>query len=181
MSKRKEALHWLETNYPREKNPVYTSKLYMHSESWNGETTWWIEIPIGKIYDNYSSYVNLLLVNVNKDGEFYYLQVPNNFLIKNLSAFYKNKDKISLYFSPEPTALFEENRNESFIQFFSFYQRKGPTKKYFHISKSEDAISFMKEMISSLKCIPFPEMEMQSLTCFISYHYFSTILLASFR
>jgi hypothetical protein len=53
-------------------------------------------------------------------NDFYYLEIPTDFLKSNLNKFHKLNDKISLYLSTDPNTLFIEERGEGRLDFKKF-------------------------------------------------------------
>ena len=98
---------------------VAVSKKYSAEESWTGSPAWWFDIPIKNIKDNPENYYYLLCDK--EDGEFYILNVPNHFLISNLSKFedgYSNK--IRLHLDAISPHFFIDQRGDGKVDFSNY-------------------------------------------------------------
>jgi len=120
MSIRPVALKWLSSNYPSVQEDIYCSKYYIPDESWNGQATWWFEIPIKAIEIDLETNLHLLCEMVPGKNEFYYLRIPKKYVLDNLSGLYVRKELVSIYISAELKRMFVEQRGTGSVRFSQF-------------------------------------------------------------
>lgn len=97
---------------------IAVSKLYPPEESWTKRHAWWFDLPIDKI-DRYLDRDYYLVCKEN-DKDFHILQVPNQFLKKNLEKFEIQKEKIRLHLGAEKDILFIDQRGKGKVDFSSY-------------------------------------------------------------
>ncbi len=97
---------------------IAVSKLYPPEESWTKRYAWWFDLPIDKI-DRYLDRDYYLVCKEN-DKDFHILQVPNQFLKKNLEKFEIQKEKIRLHLGAEKDILYIDQRGKGKVEFSSF-------------------------------------------------------------
>jgi hypothetical protein len=115
-----EAVRWFTSKFGM-KTPVYASKFYIPEKSWTGQSAWWFEIPKRIIETPKSAEVHLLCQVAPDAKDFYYLQVPVEFLKKEKSNLCVRKNsKLSLFLSAERHEIFVEKRGSGKVSFAQF-------------------------------------------------------------
>jgi hypothetical protein len=115
------AVNWLALNFGVKNKFTYASRFYVPGKSWTGHSAWWLEIPRWVIEAPTSTVVHLLCEATPDASDFYHLEVPAEFIRKQLSNLAMRKNnRVSLFLSAESVDLFIDQRGKGKVNFSGF-------------------------------------------------------------
>lgn len=119
---RSTALAWYLERYGKTDKSIFASKLYNPQESWTKDYVWFLQIPLARINEQDTEYINLLCQDFEGSNDFFHLRVPAKFLQDNIDSFDTVKNNIAIYLSPKAENFLVELRGKRKISFKEFLQ-----------------------------------------------------------
>jgi hypothetical protein len=106
------ALQWYKSIHGTRSGRSYTSKFYHPAESWVKRSVWWFEIPM-PVINGADTHISLLCETSTGQTDFYWLDVPTEYILRKLPALSVRKNnRLSLFLSAEENNKFVDLRGD---------------------------------------------------------------------